>query len=101
MKKILFVLMFAFSSIVNAETVNCYQTAIRLATDINIMHKKGATIKDVKRRFNYNEDLAELAAIYMMSITETKPAKGWSDYDYRELAKGFAEVVCEKAQRQE
>jgi hypothetical protein len=94
MKKLLFVLLFALSSIASAEP--CKTTAVRLAMDLNNMHMNGATVRDVKKRFNYNKDLAELASIYMSTLVDAKPAGGWTGKEYTELAIHFAKLICER-----
>lgn len=94
MKKILFALLLAVSFSAAAET--CKQTAVRLATELNTMHKNGASVSDVRKRFSYSEDLAELAALYMTAVIETEPKRGWSKKEYPILAREFANEICTK-----
>ena len=92
MKKLLFILLLALSTSAAAET--CKQIATRLATDLNTMHKNGASVADVRKRFEYSQDLADLAALYMTAIIETEPKRGWSKDEYPVLAREFAKEIC-------
>lgn len=92
MKKILFGLMLAFSVSASAET--CKQIAVRLATDLNGMHKNGASVADVRKRFEYSQDLADLAGLYMQALIETEPKRGWTAKEYPLLAQEFAKEIC-------
>ncbi len=83
-----------FSITVFAE--NCNEIAIRLATDINNMHKKGSGVEDVRRRFSYNKDLSDLASLYMKALVDTKPSRGWKEWEYKEMGRRFADMACKK-----
>lgn len=97
MKKLLFILLLALSTSAAAET--CKQIAVRLATDLNGMHKNGASVADVRKRFDYSKDLEELAALYMTALIQTEPDRGWSAKEYPMLAQEFAKQICTRKQK--
>lgn len=92
MKKLLFILLLALSTSAAAET--CKQIAVRLATDLNNMHKNGASVADVRKRFEGSPDLQDLAALYMTAVIETEPKRGWTAKEYPVLAQEFAKEIC-------